>query len=97
MLDQNLNAWRRVALLLFLPMLACGLAKQTPQPVPTLAQLVFEIQTATPTLAPILVLLGAPTNTPDPNATATPVLTVTLTTTAITPTATLPPTVTPLP
>jgi hypothetical protein len=96
-LNQNLNTWRRVALLLFLPILACALAKQTPQPVPTLAQLIFEVQTATPTLTPVLALLGAPTNTPDPNATATPVLTVTLTATGTTQTATLPPTDTPLP
>jgi hypothetical protein len=59
-------------------MLACAVVRQTPQPV-ELEQLAFDIQTATPT---VMVLLDAPTNTPDLNATATPTATLTLTPTA---------------
>lgn len=87
MLGKNSHIWRRAALLLFLPLLACGLAKQTPQPAPTLEQLAFDIQTATPTFTPVLGLSGAPTDTPDPNATPTLTATLTLTTT-LTPTTT---------
>lgn len=87
MLGKNSHIWRRAALLLFLPLLACSLAKQTPQPAPTLEQLAFDIQTATPTFTPVLGLSGAPTDTPDPNATPTLTATLTLTTT-LTPTAT---------
>lgn len=79
MLRKNATVWRRAAPLLFLPLLACALAKQTPQPIPTLAQLAFDIQTATPTFTPVLGLAGAPTDTPDPNATPTLSLTTTLT------------------
>ncbi len=87
MLRKNSHVWRRAALLLFLPLLACALAKQTPQPLPTLEQLAFDIQTATPTFTPVLGLIGAPTDTPDPNATPTLTATLILTTT-LTPTAT---------
>jgi hypothetical protein len=73
---------RRASLILFLPVLACTLIRQTPQPAPTLEQLVFEIQTATPTLTPVFSLGGAPTDTPDPNATPTSLITSTLTLTA---------------
>jgi hypothetical protein len=76
---------RRAGLLLLpaltaLTALACTIARQTPQPAPTLDQLVFEVQTATPTFTPVLFLGDAPTYTPDPNA-ATPTLTATLTAT----------------
>ncbi|MBN1993032.1 MAG: hypothetical protein JW953_10040 [Anaerolineae bacterium] len=79
--------------LLVLPMLACSLAKQTPQPAATITQLAFEVQMATPTLAPIF---DAPTYTPNPNATPTftPTITPTL---EITPTNTLQPDETPTP
>jgi hypothetical protein len=76
---------RAVLVLHLLPMLACALAKQTPQPAPTLEQLAFEVQTVTPTFTPVLGLAGAPTDTPDPNATATPTLTLTPTLTPTTP------------
>jgi hypothetical protein len=46
-----------------------------------LDQLVFEIQTATPTTAPIQFLADAPTYTPDPKATPTLLLTSTVTAT----------------
>lgn len=59
-------------------MLACAVVRQTPQPAATLEQLVFEVQTATPTPTPVLFLADVPTYTPDPNATPTPVLTSTL-------------------
>ncbi len=88
MLRKQLSVWRRAALVLhLLPLLACALVKQTPQPAPTFEQLAFEVQTATPTLTPVLGLAGAPTNTPDPNATPTLTSTLTLTTT-LTPTGT---------
>ncbi|MBN1218989.1 MAG: hypothetical protein JXM69_08675 [Anaerolineae bacterium] len=54
--------------LLVLPMLACTLYRQTPQPAAPVEQLAFDVQTATPTLAPIF---DAPSYTPDPNATPT--------------------------
>ncbi len=79
----NTTSFRRAGWLLVLPMLACSLARQTPQPAATIEQLVFEIQTATPTLAPIL---DVPTYTPDPNATTTPIIPATL---AATPTVTV--------
>ncbi len=78
MLYKKSNMWRQAALWLVLPLLACTLVKQTPQPAPTLEQLAFDIQTATPTFTPVLGLAGAPTDTPDPNATPTPTLTSTL-------------------
>lgn len=65
--------------ILLLPSLACALARQTPQPAPTLDQLVFEIQTSTPTVTPVMFLADAPTYTPDPNVTPTPALTSTIT------------------
>lgn len=67
--------------LLTVTALACTLARQTPQPAPTLEQLVFEVQTATPTLTPLLFFGDAPTFTPDPKATPTLLLTSTLTAT----------------
>lgn len=92
MLRKQSRAWGRALLVLhLLPMLACALAKQTPQPAPTLEQLAFEVQTATPTFTPVFGLSGAPTDTPDPNATPTPTLTLTSTlalTTTLTPTNT---------
>jgi hypothetical protein len=88
-LQKNPSLRRQAAILLCLPVLACVLARQTPQPAPTLEQLAFEIQTVTPTFTPVLCLNGAPTDTPDPNATATPTVTAPLTiTTSLTPTAT---------
>lgn len=78
----DINLLQRASLALFLSMLACTLIRQTPQPAPTLEQLAFEIQTATPTFTPVLSLLGAPTDTPDPNATPVPAITSTLTVTA---------------
>jgi hypothetical protein len=45
-----------------------------PQPRPTIEQLAFEVQTATPT---ILALFGAPTDTPNPELTVTPPITPT--------------------
>jgi hypothetical protein len=69
----------RAALMLLGPVLACALVRQTPQPAPALDQLVFEIQTSTPTLTPVFLLADVPTNTPDPNAaTPTPIITPTL-------------------
>ena len=79
---RQVNLRAGVALVWAIPLLACALARQTPQPGPELQQLTFEVQTATPTLPPILVLAGAPTNTPDPNATLTPAITATLIVTA---------------
>lgn len=76
----NLFCW--ASLVLVGPLLACTLARQTPEPRPTLAQLVFEIQTATPTVAPLAEFVEPPTDTPTPPATPTSLLTATLTTTA---------------
>lgn len=67
--------------ILLLPTVACALTRQTPQPAPTLDQLVFEIQTSTPTVTPVMFLADAPTYTPDPNVTLTPVITATITAT----------------
>ena len=80
-----INSLRWAGLLLWLPVLACAVARQTPQPAAPLEQLAFEIQTATPTPA---MLIGAPTATPNPNATVTPPVTSTLVVTSITLTAT---------
>ncbi len=63
MLSKNLLCW--ASLFLFVPSLACTLAKQTPQPSEELQQLSFEIQTATPTTPAVLSLV-------DPNATTVP-------------------------
>jgi hypothetical protein len=93
---QNTNLWRRIGLLFLLPTLACTLVRQTPQPVPTLDQLIFEIQTATPTITPVFFLADAPTYTPDPNATPTPLITSTMTAT-VTSTLTVKLTETPTP
>lgn len=80
----NVTLLRWASLLLLAPLLACAVARQTPEPRPTLAQLAFDVQTATPTVS---VLFDAPTPTLDPNATptgtATLTLTVTLTATAV--------------
>ncbi len=78
---QRMDLWWRVGLIFLLPALACTLGRQTPQPAPTLDQLVFEIQTATPTVTPVLFLADVPTYTPDPNATPTPLVTSTITAT----------------
>ena len=85
----NLLHW--ASLVLFVPILACTTARQTPEPRPTLQQLAFDIQTATPTVS---LLFDAPTPTLDPNATptSTPTLTPTLVLTAtvtVTPTETI--------
>jgi hypothetical protein len=85
-LNQNTNIWRWAILLPIWPMLACGLARQTPLPAPTLEQLAFEVQTATPTIAPLLPLVEAPTVTPAPNVTATSTVTATLEAIATAPT-----------
>jgi hypothetical protein len=71
------SLWRWAGWLLILPMLACAILRQAPQPAATIEQLTFEIQTATPTFTPILTLVDVPTYTPDPNATPTPTLTPT--------------------
>jgi hypothetical protein len=71
------SPWRWSGWLLVLPMLACAILRQTPQPAVTIEQLTFEIQTATPTFTPILTLVDVPTYTPDPNATPTPTITPT--------------------
>ena len=64
------------------PLLACTLARPTPPPRPTLEQLVFEIQTSTPTVAPLAEFVEPPTDTPTPLATATLPLTTTQVVTA---------------
>ena len=74
----------RAGLLLILPLLACATTRLTPMPPPTVNQLAFEIQTATPTFTPLLTLADAPTYTPDPNATPTSMITATQTITAVT-------------
>lgn len=73
--NTNLIWW--AGLIIALPLLACTIARQTPQPTPELAQLAFEIQTSTPTPAPVLALADVATYTPDPNATPTPTQTIT--------------------
>lgn len=82
MLNQNTKTWGWAILLLVWPLLACGLARQTPLPAPTLEQLAFEIQTATPTIAPLLPLVEAPTDTSNASPTTTPTVTATLIATA---------------
>jgi hypothetical protein len=72
------NVLVRAGLILLGPVLACAFMRQTPQPAPTLDQLVFEIQTSTPTLTPVFLLADVPTATPDPNATPTLIITSTL-------------------
>jgi hypothetical protein len=73
---QKIIAWPLVLLLLAWPILACDVARQTPMPAPTLDQLVFEIQTATPT---VLALASVPTDTPEPTPTLTPTEIITTT------------------
>jgi hypothetical protein len=65
--------WRWAGLL-WLPLLACTLARVTPQPAASVEQHTFEVQTATPTIG---FLADAPTDTPDPNFTPTPTVTTT--------------------
>ena len=60
------------------PLLACALFRSAARPMPTLEQLSFELQTATPTMTPVAFLVDVPTDTPDPNLTPTPALTATL-------------------
>jgi hypothetical protein len=74
----KINLLHRASLVLFGPMLACTLARQTPQPAPTVEQLVFEIQTATPTVAPLAAFVEPPTSTPSPTITPTVALTATV-------------------
>jgi hypothetical protein len=76
----NLFYW--ASLVLAGSVLACTLAGRAPEPRPALAQLSFEIQTATPTVAPLAEFVEPPTDTPTPLATATSLLTATLTATA---------------
>lgn len=78
----NKNLLRWASLIFAVPVLACAVIQQTPQPAPTLDQLVYEIQTATPTEPPVLALADVATYTPDPNATPTPLITSTLEATA---------------
>ena len=74
------NPTLRWAILLWLgPLLACSLARQTPQPVAEFEQLTFDVQTATPTVS---LMFEVATFTPVPKATATPTLTATPETTA---------------
>lgn len=77
----KINLLCRASLVWLLPVLACGYLRQTPQPVPTINQLVFDVQTATPTFTPVLFLADVPTYTPDPNITLTPSATSTITST----------------
>lgn len=74
------------------PLLACTVLRQTPQPIPTLERLSFEIQTATPTVS---LLLDVPTATIDPNATATPTAIVVTATQIISVAGTVEPTLEP--
>ncbi len=88
----NTSVLRRASMVLLLgPILACSLAKQTPQPAAEFEQLAFEVQTATPTTS---LMFEVATFTPTPKATAIPTLTPTpeITATAATePEATAPP------
>lgn len=61
-------------LFLLVPILACTALPQTPAARPTLEQLAFDIQTATPTIS---TLFDVPTPTIDPNATPTSTATLT--------------------
>ncbi len=63
-----------VSLLLVGSLLACSLARQTPQPTVEFEQLAFEVQTATPTIS---TMFEVATFTPVPKATPTPTLTPT--------------------
>ena len=76
-MTRNINAIRWISLIIAAPMLACAIVRQTPQPSPELEQLAFEIQTSTPTSAPVLALADVATFTPDPNVTPTLVITAT--------------------
>ncbi len=88
----NQDLWRwTVGLVLILPTLACTIFRQAPMPAPTIEQLVFDIETATPT---VLFLQDVPTDVP-PTPTVTPALLLTPTLT-ITPTGS-PATATPAP
>jgi hypothetical protein len=80
---QKNDLLRWMVAVLLLPVLACTLARQTPMPAPTLDRLVFEVQTATPTFTPVLLFGDAPTHTPDPNLTLTPLVTTTITATVV--------------
>jgi len=71
------------SLLLLGPTLACSLAKQTPQPTTEFEQLVFDVQTATPTVSmmfevatftPVPKATNPPLPTPTPEITATVVI-----------------------
>ena len=73
MVDRNLPRWATLGLIVFT--LACTMVRQTPMPAAEVKQINFEVQTATPTVG---LLLGLPTDTPDPNATPTPQVTATL-------------------
>jgi hypothetical protein len=73
----KLNLPLRVSLILPVLTLACAMARQTPQPAPTIEQLVFEIQTSTPTVAPLAAFVELPTNTPIPTVTPTSSITTT--------------------
>ncbi len=87
----NKSAFGWASLLLLGPILACSLAKQTPQPTTEFEQLVFEVQTATPTVS---IMFEVATFTPIPKSTNTPIPTPTseITATAIVePEATAPP------
>jgi hypothetical protein len=91
----HLNSFAQWAVLIFvLPILACAVLKQTPQPAATIDQLAFEIQTATPTIAPILPLAEVSTYTPTSSITPTPARTATL---AVSSTVTTEPEQTPTP
>lgn len=69
----NKSAFRWTGLLLLIgPVLACSMARQTPQPVAEFEQLAFEVQTATPT---IITMFEVATFTPTPKTTSTPTLT----------------------
>jgi len=70
----NKSAFGWASLFLLGPLLACSLAKQTPQPTTEFEQLAFEVQTATPTIS---LMFEVATFTPVPKATPTPTLTPT--------------------
>lgn len=92
MLNKDLSRW--AALILLMPVLACAVARQTPLPAPTVDPLAFEIQTATPTIAPMFDMSAAAGDTPAPDV--TPALTTTVTAT-LTATLTLTPAATATP
>jgi len=72
--ELNKSTFGRASLLLLGPILACSLAKQTPQPTTEFEQLAFEVQTATPTVS---LMFEVATFTPIPKATNTPIPTPT--------------------